>query len=365
MLKLTIPSVDDFYADLVKHPKVLRVVALSGGYSRDEANALLARNHGVIASFSRALTEGLTAQQSDEAVQPGAGRGDRQHLPGVLHVVDGAARRTDVSASRDRRRHGRASLLRRRTAFTSDRRQRDRASRRRRASCNCACCASHPETRSRSSTERAASITGRSSVRASETRGRGSAGSMPCERESALTTTLAQAIVAADTMDTIVRHAVELGVAAIQPVVTERSARFPSGAHGDKRLAHWRHVARSGCEQCGRNRVPAVRDPVPLAEWLSHPRAGVVFDAGAQASLASLPTASAARRSRRARRRAHRARESRTRCARACALRASARVSFARILPRCRRSQPSICCGATSDEARRCRSRPRSRWQDA
>ncbi len=66
MLKLTIPSADDFYADLVAHPKVLRVVALSGGYSRDEANARLARNHGVIASFSRALTEGLTAQQSDQ-----------------------------------------------------------------------------------------------------------------------------------------------------------------------------------------------------------------------------------------------------------------------------------------------------------
>jgi len=65
MLKLTIPSVDDFYEDLVKHPKVLRVVALSGGYARDEANQRLARNHGVIASFSRALTEGLTAQQSD------------------------------------------------------------------------------------------------------------------------------------------------------------------------------------------------------------------------------------------------------------------------------------------------------------
>jgi fructose-bisphosphate aldolase class I len=67
MLKLTIPSVANFYADLVKHPKVLRVVALSGGYSREEANRLLALNHGVIASFSRALTEGLTAQQSDEA----------------------------------------------------------------------------------------------------------------------------------------------------------------------------------------------------------------------------------------------------------------------------------------------------------
>ncbi len=65
MLKLTIPSVDDFYADLVGHPKVLRVVALSGGYSREEANRLLARNRGVIASFSRALTEGLSAQQDD------------------------------------------------------------------------------------------------------------------------------------------------------------------------------------------------------------------------------------------------------------------------------------------------------------
>ncbi len=66
MLKLTLPTVDDFYLDLVRHPSVLRVVALSGGYSRDEANARLARNHGMIASFSRALTEGLSAQQSNE-----------------------------------------------------------------------------------------------------------------------------------------------------------------------------------------------------------------------------------------------------------------------------------------------------------
>ncbi|MEI8239240.1 MAG: fructose bisphosphate aldolase [Actinomycetota bacterium] len=65
MLKLTLPAVDDFYQPLVRHPKVVRVVALSGGYSRDEANARLSRNHGVIASFSRALTEGLSAQQSD------------------------------------------------------------------------------------------------------------------------------------------------------------------------------------------------------------------------------------------------------------------------------------------------------------
>ena len=66
MLKLTLPSVDDFYRPLVEHPKVLRVVALSGGYRRDDANAKLARNHGIIASFSRALTEGLTAQMSDD-----------------------------------------------------------------------------------------------------------------------------------------------------------------------------------------------------------------------------------------------------------------------------------------------------------
>jgi fructose-bisphosphate aldolase class I len=64
MLKLTLPEQDDFYAEMVAHPQVLRVVALSGGYTRAEANAALARNHGVVASFSRALTEGLSAQQS-------------------------------------------------------------------------------------------------------------------------------------------------------------------------------------------------------------------------------------------------------------------------------------------------------------
>ena len=65
MFKLTLPDTDDFYAEFVHHPRVLRVVALSGGYSRDEANARLSRNHGVIASFSRALTDGLSAHQSD------------------------------------------------------------------------------------------------------------------------------------------------------------------------------------------------------------------------------------------------------------------------------------------------------------
>jgi fructose-bisphosphate aldolase class I len=66
MLKLTLPEVDDLYADVIAHPNVLRVVALSGGYTREESNERLARNHSMVASFSRALTEGLTAQQSDD-----------------------------------------------------------------------------------------------------------------------------------------------------------------------------------------------------------------------------------------------------------------------------------------------------------
>ena len=65
MLKLTLPNQDNLYAECIAHPRVLKVVALSGGYSRDEANARLARQHNMVASFSRALTEGLTAQQSD------------------------------------------------------------------------------------------------------------------------------------------------------------------------------------------------------------------------------------------------------------------------------------------------------------
>jgi fructose-bisphosphate aldolase class I len=66
MLKLTLPTEENLYATLVGHPRVLRVVALSGGYSLEESCAILDRNHGLIASFSRALTEGLTADQSDD-----------------------------------------------------------------------------------------------------------------------------------------------------------------------------------------------------------------------------------------------------------------------------------------------------------
>jgi fructose-bisphosphate aldolase class I len=66
MLKLTLPTEANFYRELIEHPKVLKVVALSGGYSREEANAKLTENNDMIASFSRALTEGLSAQQSDK-----------------------------------------------------------------------------------------------------------------------------------------------------------------------------------------------------------------------------------------------------------------------------------------------------------
>jgi len=66
MLKLTLPEEDNLYADCIKHPNVLKVVALSGGYSREEANERLARQNGMVASFSRALAEGLSAQQSDD-----------------------------------------------------------------------------------------------------------------------------------------------------------------------------------------------------------------------------------------------------------------------------------------------------------
>ena len=66
MLKLTLPEEDNFYSDCIAHPNVLKVVALSGGYSREEANERLSNQNGMVASFSRALSEGLNAQQSDD-----------------------------------------------------------------------------------------------------------------------------------------------------------------------------------------------------------------------------------------------------------------------------------------------------------
>ena len=115
------------------------------------------------------------------------------------------------------------------------------------------------------------------------------------DRESRLAVTLVQAVAASDAMDTVVRRAVELGVTAIRPVVSERGSRVPAGAQGARRLAHWRQVALSACEQCGRNRVPEVHEAVALADWLRSRRqgdAGVMFDARSDAALASLPAPS-------------------------------------------------------------------------
>jgi 16S rRNA (uracil1498-N3)-methyltransferase len=107
------------------------------------------------------------------------------------------------------------------------------------------------------------------------------------ERESATAVTLVQAIIAVDPMEIVVRKAVELGAAAIAPVIAARSQG--SGAN-DKRLAHWRAIAVAACEQCGRNRVPPVAAPVPFAEWL-RTAAGdagvrVLLGPGARRSLA-------------------------------------------------------------------------------
>jgi 16S rRNA (uracil1498-N3)-methyltransferase len=113
----------------------------------------------------------------------------------------------------------------------------------------------------------------------------------PVERESPLAVTLVQAVAANDTTDFVVRKAVEMGAAAIQPVTSERSARVPAGERGDKRLAHWRQIAQAACEQCGRNRVPPVHAAVPLLDWYGARGrgAGIVLAPTATVSLASLP----------------------------------------------------------------------------
>jgi 16S rRNA (uracil1498-N3)-methyltransferase len=112
----------------------------------------------------------------------------------------------------------------------------------------------------------------------------------PVERESPLAVTLVQGIAANDAMDYAVRKAVELGVAAIQPVVTVRSAALPSGERGERRLAHWRQIAIAACEQCARNCIPEIAAPRPLGDWLAAWRdEGLVLAPAASESLASLP----------------------------------------------------------------------------
>jgi 16S rRNA (uracil1498-N3)-methyltransferase len=115
------------------------------------------------------------------------------------------------------------------------------------------------------------------------------------ERESPLGVTLAQAVAANDAMDLAVRKATELGAAAIQPLVTQRSAPLPAGERRDKRLAHWQQIAVAACEQCGRNRVPEIFAVVALADWLGTWRGGgVALAPGGEQSLAMLPMAPSA-----------------------------------------------------------------------
>jgi len=87
---------------------------------------------------------------------------------------------------------------------------------------------------------------------------------IPDERESPFALTLVQAIIAADAMDYAVRKAVELGVRAIVPVITARSAPLPAGDRAERRHAHWQEIVIAACEQCGRNRLPDVHSPTPL-----------------------------------------------------------------------------------------------------
>ena len=230
-------------------------------------------------------------------------------------------------------------------AFAGDRRQRDRAARRRRASrvARAAACAGRRDHALRR--QRAANIAAtieRAAKRDAWVRiGRFDA----VERESALAVTLAQAIAATDTMDAIVRHAVELGASAIQPVVT-RAQRAISFRRARRQAA--RALAadgRSGMRAVRPQPRAAVHD---LCRWPSGCRTrarGVVFDAGAQASLASLPRRPRLSTCSSGPKAGSPIARSRTRCARACTPRASVRVSFAPTRPRWRRSPPSILWG--------------------
>jgi 16S rRNA (uracil1498-N3)-methyltransferase len=112
------------------------------------------------------------------------------------------------------------------------------------------------------------------------------------ERESAISVTLVQSLAANDPMDIALRKAVELGAAAIQPIVTERSAQWPGGDRGAHRLARWRQLAVAACEQCGRNRVPEVQDAMHWSDWLAKrdvARTGIVLSPTGVRSLAELP----------------------------------------------------------------------------
>jgi 16S rRNA (uracil1498-N3)-methyltransferase len=112
---------------------------------------------------------------------------------------------------------------------------------------------------------------------------------VPVERESPFSLTLAHGIVASDAMDSAIRKATELGVTAIQPLVTARSAPIPDGERGEKRVAHWRQIVVAAAEQSGRNRLPEVAPPLALADWLSEWQgAGIVLLPDAEQGIAAM-----------------------------------------------------------------------------
>ncbi len=115
------------------------------------------------------------------------------------------------------------------------------------------------------------------------------------ERESSLRVMLAQGISSGERMDYTLQKAVELGVAAIQPIATKRSVVKLTGDRVDRRVAHWQGVVTSACEQCGRNRVPAVAAPLTLANWLGQNAGGrlLLLSPLATARLADLPPSAA------------------------------------------------------------------------
>ena len=112
---------------------------------------------------------------------------------------------------------------------------------------------------------------------------------VPVERESHLALTLAQGIVASDAMDSAIRKATELGVTAIQPLITARSAPMGDGERAAKRVAHWRQIATAAAEQSGRNRIPEIHSPCSLADWLpAWAGTGIVFLPEAERAIAAL-----------------------------------------------------------------------------
>ncbi len=116
-------------------------------------------------------------------------------------------------------------------------------------------------------------------------------GFQPVERESGLRVHLAQGISSGERMDYTLQKAVELGIASIQPIAARRSVVKLSGERADRRVAHWQGVVASACEQCGRNRVPVVAQPLALANWLGTRAPGrlLYLSPLADARLADLP----------------------------------------------------------------------------